>query len=65
MGRLGMTGVCGMKKVGHTSFQCLRALLAKKSNLTGATEHGAKNPEIGDILNKVVATKCCVKEGQR
>jgi hypothetical protein len=25
--RLGMTGVCGMKKVGHTSFQCLRALV--------------------------------------
>ena len=24
--RLGMTGVCGMKKVGHTSIQCLRAL---------------------------------------
>jgi hypothetical protein len=24
--RLGMTDVCGMKKVGHTSIQCLRAL---------------------------------------
>jgi hypothetical protein len=33
------------------------------ADLTGATEHGAKNPEIGDILNKVVATKCCVRRG--
>ena len=30
-----MTGVCGMKKAGHTSFQCLRALVAI-SYLTGA-----------------------------
>lgn len=64
--RLGMTDVCGMNKVGHTSIQCLRALDApeRACRSHGRDKNiGAKNPEIGDILNKVVATKCCVRRG--
>jgi hypothetical protein len=65
--RLGMTDVCGMKKVGHTSIQCLRALDAPERACRSHgrdIDVGANNPDfIGDILNKVVATKCCVRRG--